>query len=687
MRRPLVCFFLLAVAFAQSQELTPYGIRAAGGDAATIDPVTAAIQAVWQSRRDGAPPDATLRDQARAALAQAPIASPQYGEWAETIAQFYSKPVDSRAVLEEALARLEPLGKSSPARIVLLNALSDSWRGDRNLLKALAYAEQAAEASPRQTSPGASGGARVYLSGTFSRVGVVNARAPFFSYTNAYYRLADLYHALGRPQDAAALAAKLAASGANDSFVASLYERNGQLDEAEKVFQKMVDEASTPQQSLGALQSLSGFYQRQRRYDDAIAALQQAITASTQQSPGVPGQAIWLRQSLARLYREAGRTADADGVYQQILSESQSMPGNLHTAMLTDYAGYLGSSNRDSQAAAVLNGLLDGGANLQPWEQSNAWNMLAGLAQKAGNPDGAAQDRAKAAKAMAAANAQPLAGPPGIAIAKTLDDAAGAAGEGRYEDALTLTLRAIGEASSAIDRSSLVQGASNIAMQMAHRAPDEAQQIFDRLFPVVASWEEGQPLENLYENYARMLMNERRWTEASEAIERDRDTLLADRGAGTGWLEQYYRLKIEAARERNAKEEAGTIAEEFLKFEVTLSGDTSQPYLSALGLAAPTLEAAGATERALALYRRSVTVVDLTTPAGDYGRAATRSTAALALARAGQFDEARQLACKAVAISPAFAAQLQQIRKMAAAGGDPAGGEKAGKGLSGCGGL
>ena len=115
----------------------------------------------------------------------------------------------------------------------------------------------------------------------------------------------------------------------------------------------------------------------------------------------------------------------------------------------------------------------------------------------------------------------------------------------------------------------------------------------------------------------------------------------------------------------------------------SLSGNTSDPYLGDLQNAARVYEAAGESIRALALFRRAVTLADLLdTPNSGWRRSQTRMEAAFALARLGQFDEAETLGEEAVALArpphtprPPLAQQLEQIRQMkqaAAANASPA---------------
>jgi tetratricopeptide (TPR) repeat protein len=104
----------------------------------------------------------------------------------------------------------------------------------------------------------------------------------------------------------------------------------------------------------------------------------------------------------------------------------------------------------------------------------------------------------------------------------------------------------------------------------------------------------------------------------------------------------------------------------------SLSGNTSDPYLTDLQNVARMYEAAGDAARTLSVLRKAVAVADLlATPNDDWRRSQTRMDAALALARMGQFDEAVALGEEAVALSrtmraprPPLAQELEQIRFM-----------------------
>ncbi len=114
------------------------------------DPLGAAIQAYWQARNDARFDEAAAkREEARGLLSRVAVGAPQYGSWAQNVAQLYQNAgisAQARAIAQEALSRADGLGQSHPARILLLNMLADFWQEDRNLLKSLVYREKAAVA-------------------------------------------------------------------------------------------------------------------------------------------------------------------------------------------------------------------------------------------------------------------------------------------------------------------------------------------------------------------------------------------------------------------------------------------------------------------------------------------------------------------------------------------------------------
>ena len=120
------------------------------------NPFDTASQAYWQTRQKGQYEVATAQreEMNRLLQTQAP-GDPPFAGRAQTLAQIYDgdgMSAKSRAVLEEALARAQAAGASGPARASLLVSLASFWERDRNLLKSVAYMEQAvavAEQTPQ----------------------------------------------------------------------------------------------------------------------------------------------------------------------------------------------------------------------------------------------------------------------------------------------------------------------------------------------------------------------------------------------------------------------------------------------------------------------------------------------------------------------------------------------------------
>jgi tetratricopeptide (TPR) repeat protein len=129
---------------------------------------------------------------------------------------------------------------------------------------------------------------------------------------------------------------------------------------------------------------------------------------------------------------------------------------------------------------------------------------------------------------------------------------------------------------------------------------------------------------------------------------------------------------MELESSRSQWENADASARQLLELQESLSGNTSDPYLTDLQNVARMYEAAGDATRTLSVLRKAVAVADLlATPNDDWRRAQTRMGAARALARIGQFDEALALGEEAVALSrtmraprPPLAQELEQIRWM-----------------------
>ena len=677
MNRGMVCLLLTLPAVAQI---------------AQRDPFDAALQAFWTARSAGHFEEAAAkREEARKLLERTALDAPQFGNRVLSVTQLYESggmSRQARSIAEEALSRAEGLGQSHPTRIQLLNTLASSWQQDRNLLKALACLEKAAaavDAAPLAKSPvpGAEGqpySNRAFVG--FSGRNVASRLDPVQDNNFVYPRLADLYQQLGRPDAAAAVLAKMRALATNnDAALASIYERQGQLDEAAAIYKKLAEQAaanpqSQPWQVAGPLQSLANLYQREQRYGEAAAALQQAVAAlDASGKPEAHNQTISIRQSLASILHQAGQTQAADEVYQQLLTETKDGRDGMHTGLLSNYANYLGATKRGAQAETFLNDYMANHPNLAPSEESSLLFSLANVARMSGQPKRADEYQRAAMEKQQAAQPTPTGQ---VFIGKDLQKAQRAANGGNLDEAFGLALQAMDAAGHAVDRDQAVWQVPSIAATLANtKAPDKAEQLYQRLFGLVESWSADtlQPILNVLQNYPRFLMQQQdRWPEVPGAIERYRSALTTARGEGTGWLEEALRLSIDFERAHGSQARALSAAQDLLALEESLNGNTSEPYLRAAETLAEVCESTGDSGRALPLRRQTVAIADLVFPASAR-RGYIRIQVALALARQRQFDEAERLANEALAIGEtmrppqanSFAQQLEQIRQMKAA--------------------
>jgi tetratricopeptide (TPR) repeat protein len=636
------------------------------------DPLDAAIQAVWQARNTGRFDDAAAaREQARALLQRAPVDSPRFAGWVQQVAQAYqnsNRSAQARAVLQEALARTRPLGDSHPSRIAALNALGDSWRQDGNLLQAVGYLEQAAAAqaaAPPITAAAQAATRVMFVSGKFN--GVFSGGT-----INAYIRLADLYQQLGRPDAVAAIAVKIRTLASNDqASLARFYEQHGQPEEAAAVYQKLAEQSADPQAKAGALQSLANLYASQERYTDAIASIQQAIaTVQASDNPGIRSQALWIQQTLAGYMNQAGRPDQAEQVYQQLLQQSRGGP--QESQMLGMYAQYLANTQRAAQGANLLQEYLGGSTVDQP-QRMNALFQLANIARGTGDTRHA-DEYFQAAQALQPQPPPPPAGQ--ILIGDELQKAQAAANQHRWDDAYGLALHAIAAAAQASDGQQIEWAVPQIATSLAtNKETARAEQLFQRLFALAQTWkvDNMQPLIAVTQNYAHFLRSQRdRWNEVPAAIEQFRSVLIEANGPDSGKLVEPLRMKIDLERSHSNWEKAAASARDLLELQESLSGHTSEPYLTDLQTAASVYQASGDLVRALPLLRKSIAIADLLdTPNNAWRRSQTRMDTALALARLGQFDEAETLGEEAVALNqtmrtprPPLAQELEQIRRM-----------------------
>jgi hypothetical protein len=638
-------------------------------------PVDALIQSYQSALSNGKFTEAAAkRDEARGLLNQIPANDPLFANWAQRISGIYENDgfgSHARDVLEQALARTAALGDQSPARTALLGALANSWQQDRNLLKALSYTEQAvaaAEMQPPQKAP-AQTAATAWFSpsmgaifGAFSSSRVAVFRGgPGAENAELYQRLFNLYRELGRPQDAAAVLTRINAHVKNsDGLLASLYQQQGQTDEASAIYKRQAAEASDPQQAAGALQQLANLDQGAQRYADAASAMQEAIgKLESSGDPNAVQGAVWMRQSLANMLRQAGQPQAADEVYRQLMADGASR----QVSVVTGYADFLAQTNRAGQAEKLLQDYQNSQVNSEPWEQNSLMMALANVERLSGKPDLAEEYQRRALAE------QPR---PTVAVAvESSQRASEAANAGKLDEAFNLTLQAL---DSSRDDYSLQTAGSVASVLAARQAPAKADEIYRRILTLAEnrSAATAAPLSFAMQNYARTLRDQARWGEFEQILERYRATLTAARGSGTGWLEDAVRLRTDAVYRPERRHDALAASQELVKLEESLSGSTSEPYLRATQTLASAMEVNGDRAAALPLHRKTVTIADLVYPANDARRATTRLSAAMALANQQQFEEAEQLAREAIAIgqhvqppqAAAFAPALQQILQM-----------------------
>lgn len=354
-----------------------------------------------------------------------------------------------------------------------------------------------------------------------------------------------------------------------------------------------------------------------------------------------------------------------------MLAENPDGRDSLHLQVLTNYAQYLGGTKRGTQAEDLLKAYLADHPNLPAGEESSVLYALANTARMSG-----ATQRAEEYQRAAEENRQAMTKVPEgqVSVAKDIQRAQSAASRNNAAEAFSSALQALDTAPRAIDRDQIAWAVPSIAGTLAEKAPDKAEQLYQRLFGVVESWsvDTMQPLLNVLQSYTRFLMQQRRWSEVPTALERYRNALTSTRGSGTGWLEEVLQLTVEFERARGSQERVVTAAQELLALEESLTGRTSEAYLHAAERLAEAYQATGDSGAELPLRLQAVAIADLVATANDGRRAFTRINAAMALARQGQFDEAERLANEAVAIGQRlrppqpnmFAAQLEEIARM-----------------------
>lgn len=638
------------------------------------DPLDAAVQSYWTSRSAGQFAEAAAhRDQARHLLSKRPSASGQFAMQARNVAQLYDssgKTAQGRAILEEAIARVDA---ADPGTVTLLSGLGDSWEQDRNLLKAVAFRERAVAALEQQPREAPRDGFMgVAISGSF-RFGVAGGGGMAGPYE--YQQLANTYRQLGRKQDFERVMEKLRSKAENPAILASLYEQQGQIDEAAAIYREQAQKAGgDAQETAMALQNLGRLSQIDQRPADAAALFTRAadLLASSGR-PELQAQALWARQNAAFTLGQAGQAEAADQLFEKLIASTEQGTDGLRAQFVNSYAGYLANTKRVERAETLVNGFLASHPELQPWEEANLLYTLSAVANQGGRAEKGLELQRLAVEKQR--TTQPGQAPQAF-IGEDLQRAQSAASAGKIDEALELAARALDAAPRAADREQIAWSVPNLITTLGAGTP-AAQELDRRLTTLLESWsvETVEPLLNFYQGKARNLLAEQRWREAAAAIDRYRSALVAARGETTGWLEDVLRLEIEAARTEGAMERGRAAAADLLALAERLSGTTSEPYLRAVETMAEAYELSGDSDRSVALRLQAVELVDRVAASSDARRGFVRTNAAFALARVQLFDQAEQLARAAVEMAanmrPAqpnlFEPQLEQIRQMKAA--------------------
>src|SRR5713101_3837933 len=309
MQRGFVAFLCSTVALGQIPPREPFEI---------------AVQSYRDTRARGNFAQARARrEEARRLLAQTPLDSPLLPSRVQTVAQLFQSSgwwAQARAVVQDELSRANSLAESHPTRIQLLNMLADFWGQDGNLLKALSCREKAVAAldaappSASQNAPqpmfnsAARTAAANRTTGKFGVFGAIQAIGNGRGANNAYLyqQLSDLYRQLGRPEAAAKIVEKIRSLIQDDPrALAAFYEREGNLDEAVALYKKLAEQAVANSQAqaweaIGPLQSIANLYQRQQRWDDAAATLEQAVgRLEASGRPEARNQVVGIRLNIA----------------------------------------------------------------------------------------------------------------------------------------------------------------------------------------------------------------------------------------------------------------------------------------------------------------------------------------------------------------------------------------------------
>src|SRR5262249_7823461 len=176
--------------------------------------------------------------------------------------------------------------------------------------------------------------------------------------------------------------------------LAAFHERQGNLDEAIALYKRLAEQAAAnPQaqiwETIGPLQSIANLYQREQRWDDAAAMLEQpASRLETSGRPGARNQAIGMRLSLANVFQQAGQSQAAEKVYQTLAAETANDDRNgTQFQVLQSYAYHLSNTKRADMAEELLKSYLANHPDLQPGQETNILFVLSGIERNAGRKE------------------------------------------------------------------------------------------------------------------------------------------------------------------------------------------------------------------------------------------------------------------------------------------------------------
>jgi tetratricopeptide (TPR) repeat protein len=608
--------------------------------------VQTAIAKTWQLERSGWAPGefAAARDEARRLLATMPVEDGMFLSSVESLAQRYVEAgwrAKGIAIYQDALARFAALPPWHFGRVRLLLDLANEWEDDGNLLKALPFLEQAVAAQAAAPPNAPTGKDPRALNPQFTRLKFASCGGSAEPLVVPYIRLARLYRRLGRLDAAAAVVAKVAALGSHGGAeLADYLQFGGSMDEVAALYRRLAQDSTNPPIAADCLEKAAGAFRAAHRYDDAVAASRDAISAVEKASDeSAADRLLSLRQDLAMQLQGAGQIEESDRIYQSLLQSVE--PGDKADQLAMSYARYLASTKRAPQAEAFLKDY---------WERSGGavLNQLAAYAEQNGNTKAAAEYRQQAAALNPPRPKRDLAVDLPIAQLWQVNAELNDGPDGLFARALHEI-----ETARPADLPRLARQIPGIAERfLASKQPERANQIFEKLLVRAQSDAEDEVnvLLDARRSYIRFLLHQPSRSGAVQAaVDQLHLDLIGANGPESAKLMEPIEFKYELARARSDVPRAEAAGQEMLAIEVSLTGRTSESYLNRLDMAASIYEKDEHYAQALPLRGEQVPLADaLTTPNDPGRRVVARISFALALANVGKFSEAEAMAREAV---------------------------------------